>query len=356
MSKKILHVAFLEKFIPGFIEFIDENFPHEKHTFFTIGDKEKYPYKTSLRTINFSTLKNLLCICKLTIQLHKNDKVILHGLFSSHLIIMLCFMPWLHKRLYWTIWGGDLYCHKLSTKNLKFKIVEPFRKILISRLNGLITYVDGDYEKAQQWYGATGKLYECIMYKSNIYKGSTLTENCIKNSEPEGVSKVNIQVGNSADPANNHEQIFDKLCKLDFIDKVEKIYCPLSYGNQAYAHYIKELGIKMFGDKFNPLMEFIPLHEYETFFDDIDIAIFAHERQQAMGNMINLLGRGKKVYMRDDISSYELFNKLGITVFPLNNLDIKRQSQTISVSNNNIIQTYFNERNLLLQLERLFTD
>ncbi|EKO3899249.1 TDP-N-acetylfucosamine:lipid II N-acetylfucosaminyltransferase, partial [Vibrio metschnikovii] len=175
--------------------------------------------------------------------------------------------------------------------------------------------VDGDYEKAQKWYGATGKLYECIMYKSNIYKGTALTENDFKH-----VSKVNIQVGNSADPTNNHEQIFNELSKLDVINKVEKIYCPLSYGNLVYAQHIKELGIKMFGEKFYPLMNFMPLHDYEAILDNIDIAIFAHERQQAMGNTINLLGRGKKVYMRDDTSSYALFNKLGVIVFPLNRL------------------------------------
>ncbi|ELZ5773645.1 TDP-N-acetylfucosamine:lipid II N-acetylfucosaminyltransferase [Vibrio metschnikovii] len=355
MSKKILHFAFLDKFIPGFIEIIDQHFSNDKHTIFTIGNKAKYPYETLSRTIHFSTLKNILCICKLITQLHKNDKVILHGLFSPHIIIMLCFMPWLHKKLYWIIWGGDLYCHELAVKNLIFRIVDPFRKILISRLKGLITYVDGDYEKAQQWYGATGKLYECIMYKSNIYKGSALTENDFKHSDKEGVSKVNIQVGNSADPTNNHEQIFNKLSKFDVINKVDKIYCPLSYGNLVYAQHIKKLGIKMFGDKFYPLMSFMPLHEYEAILDVIDIAIFAHERQQAMGNTINLLGRGKKVYMRDDTSSYALFNKLDIIVHRLDDLELRKQDLDVSIKNNHKIINYFNETHLVYQLSKIFS-
>lgn len=355
MSKKILHFAFLDKFIPGFVEIIDQHFSNEKHTIFIVGDINKFKYKKSSRTIDFPTLKNILCISKLIIQLHKNDKVILHGLFSEPLIIMLCFMPWLHKKLYWIIWGGDLYCHKLAVKNLKFRIVELFRKKLFSRLNGLITYVDGDYEKAKQWYGSTGKYYECIMYKSNIYKGSTLSENDFRQLENEGFKKVNIQVGNSADPTNNHEQIFNKLSKLDVINKVEKIYCPLSYGNLAYAKNIKEKGIKMFGNKFHPLTEFIPLYEYEKMLDDIDIAIFAHERQQAMGNTINLLGRGKTVYMRSDTSSYALFEKLGIKVFPLENLKLETQSVAISASNNKNVLEYFNEENLITQLKKIFS-
>jgi 4-alpha-L-fucosyltransferase (Fuc4NAc transferase). len=264
-------------------------------------------------------------------------------------------MPWLHKKLYWIMWGGDLYCHELAVKNLKFRIVEPFRKLLISRLKGLITYVDGDYEKAQQWYGAKGKLYECIMYKSNIYKGTVLTENDFKHLDNEAVSKVNIQVGNSADPTNNHEQIFNKLSELDIRSKVHKIYCPLSYGNLAYAQRVKNLGIQMFGDKFYPLMDFVPLHEYEAILDDIDIAIFAHERQQAMGNTINLLGRGKTVYMRDDTSSFSLFEKLGIKVFPLQNLALRTQDSEISIENNVKIIDYFNEKVLVEQLSNIFS-
>lgn len=355
MNKKILHFIFLDKFIPGFVEIIDKNFNKEDHTFFTIGDINKYPYKTGFKKIHFPKLKNIRCIYELIIHIHKNDKVILHGLFSPHLIIMLYLMPWLHKKLYWIIWGGDLYCHKLAVKNKKFRIVEYFRKNLISRLTGLITCVDGDYEKAQEWYGATGKLYECIVYKSNIYKGSFLTENDFKYLENEEVTKVNIQIGNSADPTNNHEQIFNKLSKLDVINKVGKIYCPLSYGDLAYAENIKELGIKMFGEKFYPLMKFMPLGEYEAVLDDIDIAIFAHERQQAMGNTINLLGRGKKVYMRDDTSSYALFNKLGVTVHKLDSLDLRRQDLDISIENNYKIINYFNEAQLVYQLSKIFS-
>ncbi|OOE63791.1 TDP-N-acetylfucosamine:lipid II N-acetylfucosaminyltransferase [Salinivibrio kushneri] len=355
MSKKILHFACLDKFIPGFVEIINEHFSNENHTIFSVGDKSKYPYKTPSKAIHFSRLRSMLCIYTLTIQLHKNDKVILHGLFSPLLIIMLCFMPWLHKKLYWIIWGGDLYCHKLAVKTFKFRIVELFRKILISRLKGLITYVDGDYEKAKKWYGATGKVYECIMYKSNVYNGPVLTRNSFDNSEGERSDTINIQVGNSASPTNNHEYVFKQLSKLDANNKVGKIYCPLSYGNSDYAQHTRELGRKMFGDKFHPLMDFMPLHEYEVILDDIDIAIFAHERQQAMGNTINLLGRGKTVYMRDDTSSFFLFHKLGIKVFPLSNLTLRVQDAEVSIGNNVKIVNYFNEKMLVEQLSEVFS-
>lgn len=355
MSKKILHVAFLDKFIPGFIEVIDQHFAEQKHTIFTLGNKAKYPYESSSRTIHFSTAKNIACICKLIFQLHKNDKVILHGLFSPILVIMLCFMPWLHKKLYWIIWGGDLYYHKLAVKNSRYHIVEVFRKFLISRLVGFITYVEGDYSNAKNWYHARGKLYECIMYKSNIYSGEVLTEDNLTQINVQNSAKVNIQVGNSADPTNNHQQVFEKLMKLDLQNQVGKIYCPLSYGNPLYASEIKKLGEAIFGDKFYPLMDFMPSEQYNQILDEVDIAIFAHNRQQAMGNTINLLGRGKTVFLRDDTSSYSLFTKLGIKVCSLDNLSLDVLPREVAIANNRRVRNYFSEDNLVKQLKNIFT-
>ncbi|CAI2315562.1 TDP-N-acetylfucosamine:lipid II N-acetylfucosaminyltransferase [Vibrio parahaemolyticus] len=354
MNKKILHLAFLDKFIPGFVDIIDEHFPKEEHTIFSIGDIKKYPYKKSLNSIHLPTIKNIKGLCSLILELHRSDKVILHGLSSIHITILLCFMPWLHKKLNWVIWGGDLYYHQLATKNLKFKFVECFRKRLISRLGGFVTYVDGDYDKVQQWYGATGVLYECIMYKSNVYYGPLLCESITNTSESRGKSEVNIQVGNSADPTNNHEEVFYKLLKLDAMAKVGKIYCPLSYGNVNYAKKINELGTGLFGEKFHPLMDFISLDEYNKVLDDVDIAIFAHKRQQAMGNIINLLGRGKTVYVREDTSSYALLKKLRVNILPLSELSLSVQSCEESFFNNKIIFDYFNEDNLVNQLKKIF--
>lgn len=354
MSKKILHLAHLDKFIPGFIELVRQHFAGEPHTMITFGDIKKHPYQQSPTMFNFSTLISVRCILQLIVAMHRNDKIILHGLFSSHLVILLCFMPWLHKKCAWIIWGGDLYYHKLAEKNVRYHILEAFRKFLISRLGGLITYVDGDYHNAQQWYNASGKLYECIMYKSNIYSGTALTQDDLSQAEVSGSNKVNIQVGNSADPTNNHLQVFEQLNQLDIQNRVGKIYCPLSYGNPVYAAQIKHLGEVMFGDKFYPLIDFMPLSQYNQILDKVDIAIFAHNRQQAMGNTINLLGRGKTVYMRADTSSYALLTKLGIRVCSLDDLSLDVLPREVSKTNNQRVRNYFSEENLVKQLKSIF--
>lgn len=354
MSKKILHLAHLDKFIPGFIELVRQHFAGEPHTMITFGDIKKHPYMQSPTIFNFSTLKSVRKIWQLIVAMHRNDKIILHGLFSTHLILLLCFMPWLHKKCDWVVWGGDLYYHNLAIKNVHYHIFEAFRKFLISRLGGFITYVDGDYNNAQRWYNANGILYECIMYKSNIYSGAELTQDDLNQAESSDSSKVTIQVGNSADPTNNHLQVFEQLNQLDVQNRVGKIYCPLSYGNPAYAAEIKQSGEAMFGDKFYPLMNFMPLSQYNEILDEVDIAIFAHNRQQAMGNTINLLGRGKTVYMRADTSSYALLTKLGIKVFSLDVLSLTTQPYGVAIANNQRVRNYFSEDNLVKQLKKIF--
>lgn len=355
MNKEILHLAYLDKFIPGFIELVRQHFAGEPHTMITFGDIKKHPYVQSPSILNFSTLNSFRNIFKLVVAMHRNDKIILHGLFSSRLVILLCFMPWLHKKCDWVIWGGDLYYHKLIQKDTRYYVLEVFRKFLISRLDGFITYVEGDYHNAQQWYHASGKLYECIMYKSNVYSGAALSKDELIYTEGQGLPKVNVQIGNSADPTNNHQQVFEKLAKLDVRNQVGKIYCPLSYGNSVYAAQIKKLGEAMFGDKFFPLMDFMPLAQYNKILDEVDIAIFAHDRQQAMGNTINLLGRGKTVYMRADTSSYALLTKLGIKVFSLDDLSLAVQSREVVIANNQRVCNYFSEENLVNQLKAIFS-
>ncbi|NLQ22805.1 TDP-N-acetylfucosamine:lipid II N-acetylfucosaminyltransferase [Shewanella sp. S-1] len=354
MNKKILHIASLDKFIPDFIGIVRQHFSEQPHTILTFGDIEKYPYTQANNTFHFVTFKKFNVLYKLILTLHSHDKIILHGLYMQQLIILLCLMPWLHKKCVWAIWGWDLYYHQFAVKDKRFRIFEFFRRMLISRLGGFITYVDGDYQKAQQWYGAKGVLYEAITYKSNVYSGEELlsSDNIISKINEHG--KINLLVGNSADPANNHQHVFEELVKLE-LDNIDRIYCPLSYGNSEYAEKIKLLGHLMFGDKFYPLMDFMPLTDYNKILDTVAIAFFAHNRQQAMGNIINLVGRGKTVFMRSDTSSFALFTKLGIKVFTLDDLSLTPQSVEVAIGNNKLVREYFSETNLVQQLKKVFS-
>ena len=99
-----------------------------------------------------------------------------------------------------------------------------------------------------QWYGVSGKWHECFMYPSNLYR-----ELPVHDSPHDG---LNILLGNSADPSNNHKEVLDKL--RSYATENIRIYCPLSYGDRKYAQIVSDYGRLMFGEKFLALRDFMP--------------------------------------------------------------------------------------------------
>src|SRR5690606_28770612 len=110
------------------------------------------------------------------------------------------------------------------------RIREVSRRFVIQRVGHLVTYIPGDLELARKWYGARGKYHECLMYLSNTI-GPQIEPVVLQEVADRG--SVNILVGNSADPTNNHIDSLQKL--LSFKDHDLKIYAPLSYGDKSHA-------------------------------------------------------------------------------------------------------------------------
>ncbi len=337
---KVLHICPLDKFIPSFIDFIKENFEFEQHIFFLRGDINQYPVQLSE---NIIYLKHSSQFISLISEMNKARKIILHSIFISKIVLLLGIQPWLLKKCYWMIWGGDLYYYQFRTRNFKSNIYEKIRTFVIKRIGHFVTYIKGDYELAQKWYGAKGEYHECLMYTSNLYN-----ECAVPHKAVEG----NILVGNSAAPTNNHLDVFEKL--RPFKDENIKIYCPLSYGNDKYAAYVAKIGKDLFGDKFIPLFEFISFEKYLDLLGQIDMAIFAHKRQQAMGNTITLLGLGKKVYMRNDVTPWALFNELGVKVFDVCKFELTPLNESVRKNNQDKIKSHFSKATFSRQLNDIF--
>src|SRR5690606_4299272 len=87
-----------------------------------------------------------------------------------------------------------------------------------------------------------------------------------------------ILLGNSADIKNNHIEAIDVLSRIDRGSR--KVITPLSYGEPVYAKEITEYGKEKLGDKFTPLLEFMPFDEYRETIKSCGIVIMNHLRQQ----------------------------------------------------------------------------
>lgn len=347
MKKKIIHFAYVNTSITKpYIKYLENNFNIDEHEFFLINHKKENKLK-ELKNIYLSgdTAYSLSrYYIKSIISLQKSRKIILHGLFDPKLLIILFCMPWVLKKCYWIIWGGDLYVFKEGKKNFKWKLREFFRRPIIKNMGYCVSYIKGDFELAQKWYLTKASYLECFMYPSNLFKDYEYSE--------KNYSEINILVGNSADSSNNHIEIFEML--ENFKNKNIKIFTPLSYGDSDYANEIILEGKKRFKDKFKPITEILTPSEYVYLLSKIDIAVFNHKRQRAMGNTISLLGLGKKVFMRSSVSQWSFFKSKGVNIFDIEQFNIERIERSEAIQNINFMRNYFSSNNYQKQLKRLF--
>lgn len=339
---KILHLGGNDKFLPPFIDFVEEHFNPTEHEFLLTSGMGGEVNKKNV-IIFQRTLWRRLQFYLLTLKkIQGANKIILHGLFDPYLIILLYFNPWVLEKCYWCIWGGDLYDFQSSEKNIKWEIRNFLKHKIIPRIGHLVTYIPQDIEKAIEWYGATGTFHECIGHQSNLYQNPGVTRG--------NDGTINILIGNSATSSNNHACILQSLAH--FKEENIRLYVPLSYGDTDYAASIIKLGHEIFGTKFKPITEFLPRHEYMEFLAKIDIAIFNHARQQAMGNTIALLGMGKTVYLKKNTAQWNFLVSKGILLFDAEHLLSLKHAR--NNHNAKIIENYFSEEKLIEQWTGIF--
>ncbi len=331
----IIHICPQDKFIPPYIDLINENPMGFGHKFFIIGSEE---YKYGLtKAPNIEFVDNQSSVSEMLTSMKEAKKIILHGLwfpFVNQLLLENCELL---TKCYWVMWGGDFYFPEKQPEST-WKVIEKVAYILAS--------AKGEYELAKELYGAKGKNISCFCYTSNTYEHVDVNKS-------HSLNCTNIQIGHSADPTNHHLSILKMLYK--FREENIKIFAPLTYGNNTYAANIINIGKKLFGKKFIPLTEHMSVNEYREFQEEIDIAAFNHNRQQAFGNTINLLGMGKKLYMRSNVTTWGVFKEKNIQVFDINKgISIDRLPDDIANRNSSTISTVYSRKNLIADWKNIF--
>lgn len=325
----------LEKFTPPLIDFIDKYFDISRHKFTFITSK-KYLYGlTENHDVEFLHSDEDFSV--LRDYMKQSDKIILHGLWRDKVDAILFESPQLLKKSYWIMWGGDFYFPET---------ISDTRKEVIKNMGYLITHVTGDVELARRLYGATGQYRQSLSYPSNLYQETSI-------AAPR-IDQINILVGNSGDPSNNHLEVFEKL--RPFLEMNIKIHTPLSYGNSKYSHTIIKAGTEIFGEKYQALTSHLPHQDYVDFLNSIDIAIFNHQRQQAMGNIVTLLGLGKKVYMRRNVSLRNTLTEMGLKIYDAEKLELTAIPEKTKLDNQSLIREKFSVAALINQLNTIFEE
>ena len=335
---------------------------------------------------DFSTLKSLAQ------SFHLTDLIVLHGLdyrksyFIKHLPRK--------NQVMWILWGFEFYNNPviMDQKSLlgpltrKYHIVEE-QKALSSKekenfKERFKTYYqelfyqikfgtptpDKSIKKTIQRVDYCAILYreeykyiqEELNLKADYVKFSYYPIELMVKDLNVLVKNNNILLGNSSSKTNNHLEAFQLLKGLPIGKR--KIVTPLSYGDKLYGEKVIKEGQNLFSDQFHPLVDFLPLHEYNKFLEICGIVIMNHYRQQAVGNVLTMLWMGAKVYLTEKNTLFHYLKRIGIFVFSIEEdlnsgntevfelLNLEQQNW-----NRKIIKAEIGQETLLDDLRKQFT-
>ena len=369
MRISIAHIVPNEKFIDTAIKIFD-SLQNVDNTYFCIASEPikyiKSKDRLSVRTKAESVIKE--------INQSNYQIVILHSLFIS--CKMLNKLDFKFK-IIWLSWGYDIYYQGIipffSYSLLKKKIYMPLTLKYLSRprslarelLSGFKGVVVGRRKETINFYKRVDFLstvlpveYELILKDNDFgfkYFYFRYKSGLFEYHKQEKVSGENILLGNSAAITNNHLDVLNILKNLNLGER--KIILPLSYsGNKSYIGELKTFINKNgLGNNVIYLENFLEYKDYQSLLSSCSIAIFGHIRQQAMGNIHMMLGKGAKLFLYTNSIAYLYLLEKGYSVYPLENLTNKTLEEKIPLEkvNNNIkmLEKDFNYVDFINQLE-----
>lgn len=276
----------------------------------------------------FENVKKLERMIKCTDAIY-----VLHSRFLSFRVLNRMFK---NKELIWFSWGYDLYkdgrislSHNIINLNLYKPYTLKYLKLgqsFKNRIRNNLSYLK-NLISANIFYSRI-KYVSCVLPNEfdliNSVKKNIENFIPIRYIEKNEVNSVNvfkknntILLNNSADPTGNHIDVLKFISK--YINSETIIYIPFSYGvKQDYFERVKK-EVKLLNLEKNVifLTDFIEYEEYKKLLSSCSIAIFGHIRQQGIGNIVNLLSAGVKVFFYEDSVSYQYYKKQGINVYKL---------------------------------------
>lgn len=333
----ILHIVIDQKFIDMAYDIFEAVYPGKNEYILPTKNLKKqleYIKKTPVKKISY-----LQFLSKSFYKdLKKYDFVVLHFLNNINKYMIKKSPD--NIKFVWIGWGSDYYdfINKEillpKTKELKISKTNNTKKINLKTIiqKYISEYLNRSINKIN--YFAPVLYEDYILFKNNTnfnieyidWNYGTLEDHLIQDSDLK-LTDNNILLGNSSSYENNHLEAFDILKNIDLKDK--KIIVPLSYGDKEYANEVINYGKNIFGDKLNPLINFMDIKDYIKNISSCSNVIMNHKRQQALGNIIIMLYMGSKIFLDKENPAYEFLNKNGIILFGIEDINESNLEQKL---------------------------
>jgi dTDP-N-acetylfucosamine:lipid II N-acetylfucosaminyltransferase len=333
--RPIVHIAIDEKFIDAAYDIYEKAFPGLN--LFLILQREADESIKYLKHIEkYSFVNTNTDFVDVSEDYSKDAKIIVfHGMnyFQALLVNNLTKGS---KKYVWTPFGAEVYNNNMIFKNESVGpktnktfifsyekwVKDIFRPVYYALIKGKKN-PNCVIKKSFLKMDFTSILYEeelnnyikLDIIKSNVkhIKFTYYPLDIVINKNMGFVDGTNILLGNSASYTNNHLEAFDILENLDL--NYNQIITVLSYGNKEYANNIIDLGYKKFGDRFSVLQEFMPLQEYQKILQGCGTVIMNHHRQQAVGNVMNAVYLGAKVFLSEKNTLFHYLKRIGCHIY-----------------------------------------
>ncbi|OXY81881.1 TDP-N-acetylfucosamine:lipid II N-acetylfucosaminyltransferase [Oceanimonas doudoroffii] len=337
---KILHIATDDKFVDHAYTVFEKAFP-EKNEVIIFSKSE---------SLKFVKLKDYLHV-KYTPSQIRRPRVEKELYEKYDLVIFHSFGDLLYPEIFnipedvptvWFGWGYDYYdligkpkdlflpaSQNIASQSYKSLLRRTIGKILrfSFRLAGVSKSRRKAIEKLSIFSPVLPNEYEMVLNshrwqdfpKYACWNYGAMEDHLIKGFEDEQVEGDSILIGNSASLTCNHKEILDFLHEAGVENRY--IISPLSYGDKTYGEKIITIGKQYFGEKFNPLKDFMSIQNYVATIRKCGYVIMNHKRQQAVGNIVIMLYLGARVFLREENPTYPFLKEMGIAVSSVQELE-----------------------------------
>ena len=375
MSVKIIHICQDEKFINSAIQQFEFCFPNS-NTFYVVSHLSDFVHVKFEQCVQVCKREQLRTIAQ---TIDKSVLVVLHSLSDTFYDFVLQLPK--ENTIIWLCFGFEIYndVNFFKTKNLldtitknRFPEVKTLKKKKIKDLfrpyyrllNKNLPLSSREYKvKVLKRINFLGSSFQeefeaiCLLIKQKKHFFDFWyypLEQILNVSAPLNLNKKNILIGNSGSTSGNHLDVFDQLKRYNLI--AEKIIVPLNYGESNYIDVVVNEGNNHFSQKFQPLLEFLSLQEYNVILEGVGIAIFNNRRQQAVGNTIALLWMGAKVFLSKHNPFYHFLKRKGLNIYCYE-IDLNEQNcnQLLSLQqieqNRSVLFNLLNREKLAVKLQ-----
>ncbi len=361
LNKKIIHVMIDEKFNDMAISQFELAMPNV-HEYWVVSKNIRMTKSSLVKRCSNADLSS---------QLNRFDVagVVFHSLPFHHYGLLEKIDS--DKTVVWIGWGYDYYpllrdedeSSRIMSKTAHMAIKPNYLKLrskassLFAKMRGVQNSSISALNRVDFFSPVLDSEFELVRKHISIkaeyieWNYGTVEDDL---SLPNGawVNGQNILVGNSATDTNNHVEIFESI--IDQVNIIErKIIVPLSYGESYYRERVIKLGLDMFGERFVPLTNFMPLDQYTSTIQTCGFVMMNHLRQQAMGNIVIALHMGAKVYINKGSPLVSWLMKRGVIFGLTDNLDMKPLNENDRKNNREIMYSNWGREIQAIKTRRL---